>query len=152
MLNGGQDKSGRRKMFWSELLPELKHSVLFTKISPTKAFWLSAGAGISGLYYTLVVTKTYAAIEFTLDRALKVDNKRFYKILENNKAEIEHNLGKSLVWEEMNESKMSRVRYQLNNVNFYLDSDIVAIKAFFIQNLGLFYDAFNPIVNSLKKR
>ena len=151
LLNGGQDKSGRRKMFWSELLPELKHSVLFTKISPTKAFWLSAGAGISGLYYTLVVTKTYAAIEFTLDRALKVDNKRFYKILENHKAEIEHNLGKSLVWEEMNESKMSRVRYQLDNINFYNDNDLVSIKEFFIQNLGLFYNAFNPIVSSLKK-
>jgi hypothetical protein len=52
----------------------------------------------------------------------------------------------------MNDSKMSRIKYQLDNVNFYVDDDITTIKKFFIQNLAPFYEAFNPVVNSLKKR
>jgi len=47
---------------------------------------------------------------------------------------------------------MSRIKYQLDNVNFYIDNDIETIKAFFIKNLAPFYEAFNPVVNGLKKR
>ena len=52
----------------------------------------------------------------------------------------------------MDEAKMSRVKYQLDNVNFYVDDDIDTIKEFFIKNLSPFYEAFNPIVNGLKKK
>ncbi len=46
---------------------------------------------------------------------------------------------------------MSRIKYQLDNVNIYVDDDIDTIKAFFIKNLSPFYEAFNPLVNGLKK-
>lgn len=152
LILGGQDKTARRKKFWEELLPELNHPILFTKISPTKAFWLSAGAGMSGLYYTLIVTNSYAAIEFTLDRALNEDNKRYFNIIETYKTDIEQKFGKSLIWDKMPNSKMSRIKYELANVNFYLDNDIPVIKEFFIKHLSPFYEAFNPIVMTLKKR
>jgi hypothetical protein len=44
------------------------------------------------------------------------------------------------------------IKYQVVNVNFYVDSDLETFKAFFIKNLAPFYEAFNPVVNSLKKR
>lgn len=151
-MNGGADRYVRRKKFWAELLPVLNHPILFTKVNPTEDFWLSTGAGISGLAYTLVITKSYAAIEFTLLRAIKEENKSYFNRLESHKSEIETAFGKSLLWEKMAESKMCKIKYQLDNINFYNDNDLTSIKEFFIQNLGLFYDAFNPIVNSLKKR
>jgi hypothetical protein len=52
----------------------------------------------------------------------------------------------------MSESKMSRIKYQLDTVNFYVDNDLETIKTFFIKNLAPFYEAFNPVVNGLKKR
>jgi hypothetical protein len=52
----------------------------------------------------------------------------------------------------MNESKMSIIKFQLDNVNFFVDSDLETIKEFFIQNLAPFYDAFNPVVQILKVR
>lgn len=147
----GSDRFTRRRKFWEDLLPKLNHHILFTRVNPTKDFWLSAGAGVSGLSYTLLITKSYAAIEFTINRASKEDNKRLYSKIENSKEEIELRFGNPLSWEIMNESKMSRIKYQLNDVNFYNDSDINTIKEFFIQNLSSFYDAFNPVIQEIKK-
>jgi uncharacterized protein with ParB-like and HNH nuclease domain len=146
------DRFSRRKKFWAELLPQLNHDILFTRVNPTKDFWLSAGAGVSGLSYTLIVTKSYAAIEFTINRASKEDNKNIFRTLENHRVEIEQRFGSPLQWELMSEAKMSRIKFQLDNVNFFVDNDIENIKSFLIQNLAPFYEAFNPVVNGLKKR
>ena len=151
-VNGGEDRFSRRRKFWDELLPTLNHHILFTKVNPTKDFWLSAGAGISGLSYTLLVTKSYAAIEFTINRASKEDNKRLFNVLESHKNDIEGRFGRPLLWEIMSDTKMSRIKHQLDGVNFYVDSDIETIKKFFTENLNGFYEAFNPVVITLKGR
>ena len=134
--SGGADRFSRRRKFWEDLLPRLNHQVLFTKVNPTKDFWLSAGAGISGLSYTLLVTKSYAAIEFTINRASKEDNKRLFNVLESHKNDIEGRFGQPLLWEIMSDAKMSRIKHQLDNVNFYVDGDLDDIKDFFITNLS----------------
>jgi len=152
LSGNGAERYSRRRKFWGELLMELNHPILFQRVSPSKDHWLIAGAGISGLSYTFLITKSYAAIEFSITRATKEDNKRLFKSIEKHKSEIEERFGSPLLWEVMDESKMSRVKYQLDNVNFYVDDDIDTIKEFFIKNLSPFYEAFNPVVNSLKKR
>ena len=152
LAEDGVERFTRRRKFWGELLAELNHPILFQRVSPSKDYWLIAGAGISGLSYTLLITKSYTAIEFSINRASKEDNKRIFNSIEKNKSEIEERFGYPLLWEIMSESKMSRIKYQLDNVNFYVDSDLETIKAFFIKNLAPFYEAFNPVVNDLKKR
>jgi len=152
LSGNGAERYSRRRKFWGELLMELNHPILFQRVSPSKDHWLIAGAGISGLSYTFLITKSYAAIEFSITRATKEDNKRLFKSIEKHKSEIEERFGSPLLWEVMDESKMSRVKYQLDNVNFYVDDDIDTIKEFFIKNLSPFYEAFNPVVNILKKR
>jgi uncharacterized protein with ParB-like and HNH nuclease domain len=148
--SGGADRFSRRRKFWGDLLPQLNHQILFTKVNPTRDFWLSAGAGISGLSYTLLVTKSYAAIEVTIHRASKEENKRLFNLLESHKNDIEGRFGQPLLWEIMSDAKMSRIKYKLDSVNFYVDGDIEIIKDFFITNLGGFYDAFNPVITMLK--
>ena len=148
----GVERFSRRRKFWGELLMVLNHPILFQRVSPSKDHWLIAGAGISGLSYTFLITKSYAAIEFSITRASKEDNKRLFNSIEKHKSEIEERFGYPLLWEVMDEAKMSRVKYQLDNVNFYVDDDIDTIKEFFIKNLSPFYEAFNPIVNGLKKK
>jgi len=150
--SAGVDRFTRRRKFWEELLPLLNHHVLYTKVNPTKDFWLSAGAGISGLSYNLIITKSYAAIELTLNSASKEENKRLFNTIEKHREVIEKNFGKPILWERMLESKMSRIKHQLDHVNFYVDSDLETMKTFFVQNLSSFYDAFNPVINGLKKR
>jgi uncharacterized protein with ParB-like and HNH nuclease domain len=152
LAGDGAERFSRRRKFWGELLSELNHPILFQRVSPSKDHWLIAGAGISGLAYTLLITRTYIAIEFTINRASKEDNKRIYSSIESYKSEIETSFGSPLLWDVMNESKMSRIKFQLDNVNFFVDSDLETIKEFFIQNLAPFYDAFNPVVQILKVR
>ncbi|MGO1869359.1 MAG: DUF262 domain-containing protein [Sphingobacterium sp.] len=36
-----------RRAFWKKLLPQIKNTDLFSKISPTKDHWLTAGAGVN---------------------------------------------------------------------------------------------------------
>ena len=152
LAGDGAERFSRRKKFWGDLLAELNHPILFQRVSPSKDHWLIAGAGISGLAYTFLITKYYAAIEFSINRASKEENKQLFNLLEKHKSEIEERFGSPLLWEVMNDSKMSRIKCQLDNVNFYVDDDIATIKTFFIQNLAPFYEAFNPVVNGLKKR
>lgn len=150
--SAGADRFSRRRKFWEELLPLLNHHILYTKVNPTKDFWLSAGSGISGVSYNLIVTKSYAAVELTINRASKEENKRLFHAIEKHREEIEKNFGKAILWETMLESKMSRIKHQLDHVNFYVDSDLETMKTFFVQNLSPFYEAFNPVINGLKKR
>jgi len=152
LSGNGAERYSRRRKFWGELLIELNHPILFQRVSPSKDYWLIAGAGISGLSYTFLITKSYSAIEFSINRASKEENKRLFNSIEIHKSEIEERLGSPLLWELMSDSKMSRIKYQLDNVNFYVDNDLETIKTFFIKNLAPFYEAFNPIVNVLKKR
>jgi uncharacterized protein with ParB-like and HNH nuclease domain len=151
LADDGAERFSRRRNFWSDLLADLNHPILFQRVNPSKDHWLIAGAGISGLSYTFLITKTYAAIEFSINRSSKEDNKRLFNSIEKHKSEIEERFGSPLLWEIMSESKMSRIKYQLDTVNFYVDNDIETIKTFFIKNLAPFYEAFNPIVNDLKK-
>jgi hypothetical protein len=152
LAGDGAERFSRRRKFWGDLLTDLNHPILFQRVNPSKDHWLIAGAGISGLSYTFLITKTYAAIEFTINRASKEDNKRLFNSIEKHKSEIEERFGSPLLWEIMSESKVSRIKYQLDNVNFYVDNDLETIKTFFIKNLAPFYDAFNPVVIGLKKR
>ncbi len=146
------DRFNRRRKFWADLLPKINHSILFQRVNPTKDFWLSAGAGISGLSYTFLITKSYAALEFTINRATKEENKRIFNALENFKTEIEQRFGSPLQWEYMDHAKMSRVKYQLDNVNFYNDDDLNTIQEFFLAHISNFYDGFNPVVQELKRK
>ena len=152
LAGDGAERFTRRRKFWGELLADLNHPTLFQRVSPSKDHWLIAGAGISGLSYTFLITKSYAAIEFSINRASKEDNKRLFNLFEKQKSEIEERFGYPLLWEVMSESKMSRIKYQLDTVNFYVDNDLETIKTLFIENLAPFYEAFNPVVNELKKR
>ena len=112
---------------------------------------MSAGAGISGLSYTFLITKSYAALEFTINRASKEENKRIFNSLEKNKTEIEQRFGAPLQWEYMDHAKMSRVKFQLDHVNFYNDEDLNKIMDFFLAHISNFYDGFNPVVQELKR-
>jgi hypothetical protein len=45
-----------RKEYWKQLLPLIKNTELFSNVNPSKDHWLSAGAGLSGLAYSFVIT------------------------------------------------------------------------------------------------
>lgn len=139
-----------RRAFWEQLLPKLKNTSLFFSAKPTKSSWLSKGAGTTGLFYVMIITKKYAAIEFFISRASKQENKIFYNQLLQNKKNIEDSFGGSLSWEELPDNKASRVRAIIEDVNLYNNEDWSQMSKFLVENLPKFERAFIPFVEKIK--
>ena len=141
-----------RKNYWKQLLPYLKETALFNNVSPSKDHWLSTGAGISGLSYTLLITRSYCGIELTISRASKEENKRYFNHFYSQKDKIEKDFGGKLSWEALADKKMSRIVVKLENINLYEQNNWAPMNDFFIKNLSSFEIAFQPHINHLKKK
>lgn len=139
-----------RISYWQQLLPQIKNTQLFSNVSPSKDHWLSSGAGTSGLSFTFVVTKKHVRIELTFSSSNKLKNKRYFKQLYLNKDQIEASFGHKLDWEELPDSKMSRIRYLLDDVNIFDKNDWEKINDFFVSNLPKFEQAFKEYTITLK--
>lgn len=141
-----------RKEYWKQLLPLLTNTNLFKSVSPSKDHWLSTGSGIGGITYTILVTKAYTAIELTISRASKQENKDYYNFLFQKKAAIEIDFGSSLIWDELPNNKMSRIKVQLDNVNIYEENDWIKMNNFITLNLSKFENALHKQIEYLKQR
>jgi uncharacterized protein with ParB-like and HNH nuclease domain len=144
------NRFGVRKKYWQQLLPLLSETNLFENVSPSKDHWLSTGAGIGGLAYTLIITKSNIRIELSISAYSKEKNKSYYKKLFKNKEAIEQSFGYPLVWEELPENKMSRVKFELQDVNLFNASDWEKMNDFFLTYLPKFENAFQPFIKNNK--
>jgi uncharacterized protein with ParB-like and HNH nuclease domain len=139
-----------RKKYWQQILPLLNHTHLFTNVTPSKDHWLSTGAGIGGLAYTLIITKSHIRIELGISTASKEKNKSYFKKLFKHKDAIELAFGHPLEWEELPDNKMSRVKFELQNVNLFNEAHWEEMNAFFVNNLPTFENAFHPFLKNIR--
>lgn len=139
-----------RKKYWKQLLPLLSDTDLFVNVNASKDHWLSSGAGTGGVSYTFVVTKSYARIELTISTSSKETNKIYFKNLLKNKEQIEQTFGGELVWEELPENKMSRIKIEEQGVSLYNDVDWEIMNSFLISNLPKFEKALEPYIKKLR--
>ncbi len=149
-LKAESNRFSVRKKYWQQLLPALNHTNLFANVNPTKDHWLGTGAGIGGLSYTLIITKTHVRIELTISTSSKEKNKTYYRKLLNNKHGIEETFGNALVWEELPENKMSRIKIEQIGLNLFNETDWESMNDFFVLNLQKFVNSIQPYIKSLK--
>ncbi len=141
---------GIRKKYWQQILPLLNHTNLFANVNPTKDHWLSTGAGIGGISYNLIITKSHVRIELIISTSSKEKNKIYFKKLLKNKEAIEQTFGSSLMWEELPENKMSRIKIEQDGVNLYNETDWSTMNEFIVLNLPKFENAVQPYIKDLK--
>ena len=67
-----------------------------------------------------------------------------------NKERIENSFGKPLVWEELPDNKMSRIKIEMGGVSLYEDGDWNKMNDFLINNLPKFENAFKDSIEKLK--
>lgn len=139
-----------RKKYWQQLLPLLHGLQLFDNVSPSNNHWLGTGAGIGGLSYVLVITRSYIRIELAILTSSKEKNKGYFKKLLKNKEAIEKVFGNPLDWEELADNKMSRVKFEMQDVHLFNDSHWERMNQFFVVYLPKFEDAFKPFIQKLK--
>ena len=144
------DRFTIRKTFWKELLSKLSNTNLYSNISPSKANWLNSGSGISGIPFTMAISSKNACIQLTIERASKQENKLIYDRLLENKTQIESRFGNKLIWEKLPEKKTSRVKFLINDVNYFNKDDWNKLFEFFTINLPKFEQAFRPEIEKQK--
>ena len=143
-----------RIKFWQELLPKMNaKSELFSGRNPNannKDHWLSAGAGISGVSYTFVITRNYASVQLSISRGSAEENKCIFDSLIGQKSEIEAVFGVPLNWERLDDNKMSRISFRLDNVNYYNESEWEQIQEFLIDKMIQLDNALSEHLKRLK--
>jgi len=142
---------GVRRKFWQQLLPQLKDTDLFNNVNPTKDSWISAGAGIGGLAYTLTATKSCVRIELGIMTSSKEKNKAYFKKLLKKREAIEVTFGKPLEWEDLPDNKMSRIKIEERGVSLFNESDWEKMSAFIVSHISDFENAFQGYIKGLKK-
>ena len=89
-----------RNEFWHMFIPKFNEkSSLFSGKNITLNqydYWFSTGAGISGVYFNFLVTKSYAGIELEISGRTQEENKKIYDYLYSYKDEIENLFGDKL--------------------------------------------------------
>lgn len=148
-VESGSSYHAVRKKYWQQLIPKLSNTSLFDNISPSKESWINTGAGKSGLAYTLVVTKNHIRIELTFLSSSKEKNKNYFNRLYHSRESIEQLFGNPLVWEELPDNKMSRVKFELFDVNISNEGDWSKMNEFFVFYLPKFEAAFQKYIDKL---
>lgn len=137
--------------FWKQLLNEASGKLIsFQNISPSKDPWIGVSAGISGIQLDLVVSLSYARVELYISKSDKQENKNIFKNLYEGKLDFEKVFGNELTWEELPDRKASRIKYEINQVDFSNRENWKEMIAFLIKNMILLEKTFREPVTKLK--
>lgn len=141
-----------RRKFWNVYLPEInKATSLYQNVNAGKENWIGAGSGISGVTYNSVVTGEYIHIELSIWGKTQPENKAIFDELFLKKAKIEADFGETLVWERLDNNKMSRVKYELQGVSVFNEEDWPKMIAFMVKYVPKFEAAFKRPIQELSR-
>lgn len=133
--------------YWEQLLPILRKSTInskaFHNVNASDDHWLSYSAGISGVAYSLKVLQKYIGIELYISTPVVENNKKIYKLLLEDKDEIEKEFGSKLNWELLENRKGSRISFNKEELNTRDKSTWTSNNDFFIDNVENFINVLS---------
>lgn len=155
-----ESNKGRHKVrmkYWTELLERFNNiSNQYRNVSPSKDHWLSNGAGVSGIYYSFIITKSYAGIELLINKGSKEYNEQIFRAIMENKEKIEELYKKELSWEILEQKKSCRIADRIDGVNIFNEEDWGKIKEFHCSSMKKFEETIKNIlitaVNQVKQK
>lgn len=125
-------------------------SSLCQNIRPGTDAWIAVAIGTSGVSLNLVATHTYARAEIYINRGDQAENKKVFDYFLNMKSEIEKDFGAPLVWERMEDRVTSRIKFQLDGVDIFNQSDWPKMNEFMIETTIKMHQAFKGPVQKLR--
>lgn len=145
-----------RNEFWHKLLPffNTKSDLFSGRNLELNQYdhWLSTGSGISGCPFNFIITKNYCAVELALSSSEKEFNKKAFDYFISFKNEIESNFEDKLIWERLNNKKMSRISYRLENVSIFNKEDWDDMIFFLSENMIKFEKSLRKYINIFNKK
>jgi len=140
-----------RKDFWTQLLDEMnKHNNYCKNLSPSTDTWIGIALGISGVSLNLVVSKKYARSEIYINRGSQEENKLIFDFLQKDKEIIEQSFGAELTWERMEDKITSRIKDQLNGVNYFEESDWPQINSHLVESTEKMMSSFKTSIKKIR--
>lgn len=140
---------GLRFEFWTRYLKELnKKSDLYKNISPGKDNWIGTGSGLSAVSYNSVISNYYARVEVYISRSSREENKAIFDTLYQEKSKIEKSFGQPLIWERLDNKKACRIKFEMQNVDYFNEEDWGEMISFMADNLPKLSLAFTEPIKS----
>ena len=142
-----------RQEFWKAYLEVVnKKTSLYNNVSPSKDNWITGKTGISGVHLNSVISNYYGRCEIFSQRPNAEDNKILFDELYKKKDEIESNFGGTLTWERLDNKKGCRIKYQLDNVDYFNKDDWEKMIDFIADGMARMEKAFKDPLSKVKLR
>ncbi|MDO8289187.1 MAG: DUF4268 domain-containing protein [Parvibaculum sp.] len=140
-----------RTDFWHMTLEALRRAnvQLFGNVSPSRDHWLSAGSGLSGVYYTMIFNKDEARVNFVLGRASKEQNKALFDSLLDRQDLLDAAFGEPLSWRRMDDKKVSIIEF-VKPFDGHSRESWPDMIAWLVEHIQRLEKAFDPQIQSLR--
>ncbi|MXY53821.1 MAG: DUF4268 domain-containing protein [Gammaproteobacteria bacterium] len=136
--------------FFEGLLERAKaRTQLHANVSPGKAHWVGAGAGISGLTFNYVARRHNAVVELYIDTPDSDANKHMLQTLFEKKEEVEDAFGGPLEWDSKDDRRSCRVRKTFARGGVRDEGDWDAIHDELAEGMGNLEKALRPHLKAL---
>jgi len=139
--------------FWKELLKVInKTPNSFQDCSPSKDNWIASNTGVSGVRFNFVISNYYARVEVYISRNNKDTNKFIFDELQTKKDDIEKQFGNSLKWERLDQKIACRIKYEMNEVDYFNRDDWERMINFMIDGMQRLEKSFREPISKLKTK
>lgn len=140
-----------RLKFWEQLLQRAKEKgvTLHSARSPTKEYYLSAGAGKAGLSFTYSIRLEDTSIELYIDTGKRDENKGIFDKLVAHREKIEKDFGGSLIWERLDDKRASFIRFPMRQGGLRDESNWAIIQETMIDAMQRLSNALMPHLRTL---
>lgn len=140
------------KTFFEDLLAQLRTARpdigRAMKAGEMNAVWFGAGRADFALGWSFPQGRALS-VDFFIYSGDKLTNKRHFDKLFEQKDQIEHEIGTSLIWDRLNENKQSRVRVTTPCRVTDPPERLEVAKAWALETMIKFADAFKPRIQAL---
>lgn len=139
--------------FWAKYLQSLQQKCnYYDNISPSKSNWIGTGSGISNVAFNSVISNYYARVELYISRNQKEENKLIFDELFREKDNIENEFGNALVWERLDDKKACRIKYEINNIDYFNRDDWDKMINFMSEHLPNLINSFSKRLKKLSQK
>ena len=106
------DRVSLRLEFWGQLLERARgRTELHALRSPSKQYWLDAGAGKSGLSFIYLLRNHDAQVDLYIDRGEREANKRIFDQFSADRGRIDAAFGEPLRWQRLDKKQCCRIQH-----------------------------------------
>jgi hypothetical protein len=124
-------------------------SKVLTSQKPLPQHWTNYSIGRSGFHITAIVHTQKNRLQVCLTINHRTHAKAFFRLLQEQKADIEAEIGAPLLWLELPNHKESRIELWRENTDPWKRSDWPQQHAWLLQQLENFQRTFAPRVRTI---